>query len=194
MTAKLNTFPLQKNRTIIIFLIKFFITYFVLSGVYSIYLKQTQEKVNFFSCSPITKTVANHVQQTAKILGYDAYVEQNSNELSMKLMLNGKYVSRIIEGCSSISIIILFLSFIIAFSGSLKATILFGLFGSVLIYIVNVLRIIALGVLYYKFPKYQEILHDLLFPAVIYGLTFVLWITWVKFYSNINKNESKKNI
>lgn len=194
MTAKLNTFHLQKNRTIIIFLIKFFVTYFVLSGIYSIYLKQTQEKVNFFSCSPITKTVANHVQQTAKMLGYDAYVEQNSNELSMKLMLNGKYVSRIIEGCSSISIIILFLSFIIAFSGSLKATILFGLFGSVLIYIVNVLRIIALGVLYYKFPKYQDILHDLLFPAVIYGLTFVLWITWVKFYSNINKNESAKKI
>ena len=194
MTTKLNTFHLQKNRTIIIFLVKFFAAYFILSGVYSIYLKQTQEKVNFFSCSPITKTVANHVQQTANILGYDAYVEQNSNELSMKLILNDKYVSRIIEGCSSISIIILFLSFIIAFSGGLKATILFGLFGSVLIYIVNVLRIIALGVLYYKFPKYQDILHDLLFPAVIYGLTFVLWITWVKFYSNINKNESAKTV
>lgn len=194
MTAKLNTFHLQKNRTIIIFLAKFFATYFILSGIYSIYLKQTQEKVVFFSCSPITKTVANHVQQTAKIMGYDAFVEQNSDELSMKLMLNGKYVSRIIEGCSSVSVIILFLSFIIAFSGSLKATILFGLFGSVLVYIVNILRIIALGVLYYRFPKYQDILHDLLFPAVIYGLTFVLWITWVKFYSNINKYEPTKTI
>jgi len=178
---------LNKNRTIIVFLIKFFATYFILSGIYSIYLKQTQQKGNLFSCSPITKTVANHVQITARMLGYDAYVEQHTKELSIKFILNGKYVSRIIEGCNSLSVIILFLSFIIAFSGSIKATILFGLFGSILIYIVNLLRIIALSILYYRYPKYQEYLHDLLFPAIIYGLTFVLWITWVKFYSNINK-------
>lgn len=127
-------------------------------------------------------------------MGYDAYVEQNTDELSMKFMLNGRYVSRIIEGCSSVSVIILFLAFIIAFSGSLKATILFGIFGSVLIYIVNLIRIVALSVLYYRFPEYQVILHDLLFPLVIYGLTFVLWVTWVKFYSNINKNEAEETI
>ena len=178
---------MNKNRTIIVFLIKFFATYFILAGMYSIYLKQTQQKGDLFSCSPLTKTVANHVQITSQMLGYDAYVEQHTQELSMKFILNGKYVSRIIEGCNSFSIIVLFLSFIIAFSGSVKATILFGLFGSILIYFVNLLRIIALSILYYKFPKQQEYLHDLLFPAIIYGLTFILWITWVKFYSNISK-------
>ncbi len=178
---------MQKNRSIIFFLVKFFATYFILFGIYSFYLNKTQQKTDVFSCSPITKTVANHVQMVSKIMGYDAYVEQNTNELSMKFMLNGHYVSRIIEGCSSISIIILFLAFIIAFSGGIKATILFGLFGSALIYIVNVLRIIALSVMYYRYPEYEMVLHDLLFPAVIYGLTFVLWIIWVKFYSNINK-------
>lgn len=194
MIAKLNTFSLQKNRTIIIFLVKFFATYFILFGIYSFYLHKTQEKTEVFSCSPLTKTVARHVQKTAEIMGYDAYVEQNTDELSMKFMLNGRYVSRIIEGCSSVSVIILFLAFIIAFSGSLKATILFGIFGSVLIYIVNLIRIVALSVLYYRFPEYQVILHDLLFPLVIYGLTFVLWVTWVKFYSNINKNEAEETI
>jgi len=138
----------------------------------------------------MTKTVANHVQVVSEMLGYNAFVEQNEDELSMKLILNGNYVSRIIEGCNSLSIIILFVSFLIAFSGSIKATILFGLFGSTLIYFVNVLRIIALSQLYYKFPKYQEYLHDLLFPAIIYGLVFILWITWVKFYSNINKQDN----
>ena len=178
---------MNKNSTIVVFLIKFFATYFILAGIYSVYLKQTQQKGDLFSCSPLTKTVANHVQITSKMLGYDAYVEQHTQELSMKFILNGKYVSRIIEGCNSFSIIVLFLSFIIAFSGSVKATILFGLFGSILIYFVNLLRIIALSILYYKFPKQQEYLHDLLFPAIIYGLTFILWITWVKFYSNISK-------
>ena len=181
---------MQKNKTIIIFLIKFFSTYFILFGIYSYYLNKTQLKSEIFSCSPVTKVVANHVQNMAQIIGYDAQIEQNNNELSMKFMLNGEYVSRIIEGCNSISIIILFLSFIIAFSGSIKATIFFGIFGSFTIYLVNLIRIIALSVLYYKFPVYQEVLHSLVFPAIIYGLTFVLWITWVKYFSNISKNGS----
>ena len=168
-----------------VFLVKFFATYFLLFGAYSFYLHKTQQKTDVFVCSPLTGTVAQHVYKTSKMLGYDASIEQHSEELSIKFMLNGNYVSRIIEGCNSVSIIILFLAFIIAFSGSLLNTVLFGLFGSILIYIVNVLRIIALSILYHKFPEYQTILHDLLFPSVIYGLTFVLWVTWVKFFLNL---------
>ena len=177
---------MKKNKAIIVFLVKFFATYFILFGAYSLYLNKTQQKTDIFVCSPITGTVANHVQGVSRMLGYDAIIEQHTEELSIKYILNGVYISRIVEGCSSISIIILFLSFIIAFSGSIFNTLWFGLFGSLLIYVVNILRIIAISVLYQKFPEYQKILHDLLFPAIIYGLTFVLWITWVKFFSNLN--------
>jgi len=180
---------LGKNKVIIVFLVKFFATYFILFGAYSLYLNKTQQKSDIFVCSPVTRTVANHVYKTAKMLGYDAEIEQHTKELSIKFMLNGNYVARIIEGCSSISILILFLSFIIAFSGSFVNTVLFGIFGSTLIYIANVLRIIALSDLYHKFPEYQTILHDLLFPAIIYGLTFILWVTWVKFFSNLNRRK-----
>jgi exosortase/archaeosortase family protein len=58
----------------------------------------------------------------------------------------------------------------------------------VLIYLVNIIRIIAFNVLYYKFPEYLDILHNLFFPAVIYGFTFILWVTWVKNFSNLSKN------
>lgn len=178
---------MRKNKAIIVFLVKFFATYFILFGAYSFYLNKTQQKTDVFVCSPITGTVANHVYKVSKMLGYDAEIEQHSEELSIKFILNGDYVSRIVEGCTSVSVIILFLAFIIAFSGSLGNTLWFGLFGSILIYIVNILRIIALSVLYHRFPEYQKILHDLLFPGIIYGLTFVLWITWVKYYSNLNR-------
>ena len=185
---------MKKNKTLILFLVKFFATYFILFGIYSFYLHETQQKSDVFSCSPLTKEVAHHVEVVADMMGYEATVEQHSGELSMKFILNGDYVSRIIEGCNSLSIIILFLAFIIAFSGPVKATILFGIFGSVLIYIVNILRIIALSIMYHRFEEYQKVLHDLLFPAVIYGLVFILWITWVTFYSNIRKDEYKKTV
>lgn len=181
---------MQKNKAIIVFLVKFFATYFILFGAYSFYLNKTQQRTGAFVCSPVTTSIAYHVRNTARMLGYEAEIEQHTEELSIKFMLNGNYVSRIIEGCNSVSIIILFLSFIIAFSGSFVNTLLFGLFGSVLIYVVNILRIIALSILYYKYPEYQTILHDLLFPSIIYGLTFVLWVTWVKFFSNLNKNKN----
>ena len=181
---------LQKNKAIVVFLAKFFATYFILFGIYSFYLSKTQKKGDVFSCAPITQTVANHVDKIATMLGYNSFIQQSPNELSIQFMLDDYYTSRIIEGCNSISVIILFLSFIIAFAGSLKRTLLFGLFGAALIYVVNVLRIIALTILYHKFPEYQHILHDLVFPAVIYGLTFMLWVTWVKFFSNLNRNEA----
>lgn len=176
---------MRKNKTIIVFLVKFFTTYFILFGAYSLYLNKTQQKTDIFVCSPITGVVADHVDKMSEMLGYDSHIEQNTHELSIKYILDGNYVARIVEGCSSISIIILFLSFIIAFSGNIKSTILYGLFGSILIYVVNILRIIAMSVLLLKFPQYEKILHDLFFPAVIYGLTFILWITWVKYFSNL---------
>ena len=121
----------------------------------------------------------------------DPQTAENYLQLGKLYFLNGDYVSRIIEGCSSVSIIILFLSFIIAFSGSLKSTVLFGLFGSLLIYVVNILRIIAISILFIKFPEYQTILHDLVFPSIIYGLTFMLWVTWVKYFSKLNKDATR---
>ena len=175
---------MKNNKPVIIFLLKFFAAYFLLFGIYSTYLHKTQQRTPLFSCAPVTKTVANHTKMVAKWLGYNIDTEQHERELSIKLIVGGNYTARVIEGCNSVSIVILFLAFIIAFSGSLKATFIFGLVGSLLIYSVNILRIIALSLLLYRYPQFQEPLHTLVFPAVIYGLVFVLWIVWVRHFSH----------
>jgi exosortase family protein XrtF len=59
------------------------------------------------------------------LFNYETRVLQHEDEMSMKVILNGRYVARVIEGCNSVSIIILFLAFIVAFKGSLKKTLLF---------------------------------------------------------------------
>ncbi|RPD99694.1 exosortase family protein XrtF [Aureibaculum marinum] len=178
---------MKKRKTIIRFLIKFFVTYFLLVGIYSVYLKQTQQKGDVFSCAPITKTVAEHSKWFGELLGYDVALEQHDSELSIKLIVDNIYVARVVEGCNAISVIILFLTFIIAFSGSIKATIIYGIIGTTFIYIVNVARVFILSILMYKYPEYQSILHDLLFPAIIYGAVFLLWIIWVRRFSYLKK-------
>ena len=189
--AKITHFSLKKRKTIIRFLIKFFVTYFLLVGIYSIYLKQTQQKGDVFSCSPITKTVAKHAQQFGEFFGYPVHVEQHESELSMKFFVGDAYIARVVEGCNAISVIILFLTFIIAFSGSIKATIIYAIVGTFFLYIVNVARVFILSMLMYKFPEYQDILHNLLFPAIIYGAVFLLWIIWVKRFSYLKKPKNE---
>ena len=103
---------MKSNKLIVIFLLKFFGAYALLSFLYSVYLNDTQNSVEFFSCSPITETVANQTVAFLNTLGYEAAVKQHPNELSMNLSLNNVIISRVIEGCNAISIIILFISFI----------------------------------------------------------------------------------
>ncbi len=178
---------MKKQRNIVLFIVKFFATYFILFAIYSLYLQRTQSKEVLFSCSPITTLVAEQTEAVLTVFGYDAVHMQHEEEMSVKLLLNGNYTARVIEGCNSISVIILFLSFIVAFSGSLKATILFGIFGGVFIYIINVLRIAFLAVMLYQYPAEQELLHNIIFPAIIYGTIFLLWVLWVHKFSNYKK-------
>jgi exosortase family protein XrtF len=134
--------------------------------------------------------VARQSADLIDVIGYHAQVLPHPDEPSMKLIINGKYLARVIEGCNSVSVIILFVSFIIAFSGNAKTTFLYILSGSVLIYVVNLLRIVVLSIGMYHYPWRREILHTVIFPGIIYGMVFLLWIIWVNRFSNmIKKNE-----
>jgi len=174
---------MKRQRNIVLFLVKFFATYFMLFVFYSLYLQQTQKKGEVFVCSPVTTVVAEQTEGVLTFFGFDAAHMQHEDEMSVKLILNGQYTARVIEGCNSFSIIILFLSFIIAFSGTFKATLIYGILGSVFIYGINILRIAFLTVMLYKYPHQQEFLHNLVFPAIIYGTTFLLWVIWVRKFS-----------
>ena len=138
----------------------------------------------------MTNLVAKQIQDILNVLGYKTEVLPHPDEPSMILILNGNYIGRVIEGCNSISVIILFLSFIVAFSGQLKTTVFYILTGSVLIYVVNLLRIVVLCLGLYHYPEKSEVLHQVIFPLIIYGMVFLLWIFWVNRFSKLKqKNE-----
>ena len=178
---------MKGQRNTVLFLIRFFVTYFILFGTYSFYLNKTQQKEGVFSCSPITKAVANQTKTLLSVFDYNVEILQHTEEMSMKVILNNTYVSRVIEGCNSISIIILFIAFIVAFRGGIKETIIFGAIGSIIIYGVNIIRISFLTAMIYEYQHYQDVLHNIVFPLIIYGTTFLLWIVWVHKFSNYKK-------
>lgn len=173
-------------KPFLLFLVKFFLTYIVLAFIYQMFL-------NVFESSQtdsITKLVAQNTEQVLKLFHADVELEENKTDGYIKLIYNQKYVARLIEGCNAISVIILFISFVISFSGKLKPTVLFIIGGSLGIYFLNVIRIALLCVLIYFFPAQESILHGVFFPLFIYGVVFILWVIWVNKFSLYAKNST----
>ena len=83
---------MKGQRNTVLFLIRFFVTYFILFGIYSFYLNKTQQKEGVFSCSPITKTVANQTKTLLSVFDYNVETLQHTEEMSMKVILNNTYV------------------------------------------------------------------------------------------------------
>ena len=185
-------FGLKKRKSVLLFLVKFFCSYFLLFGIYSYYLFSTQKKESVFECAPITTKVGEQTIDVLTFFGYNARMEQHTDELSVKLLVDEVYLARVIEGCNAISIIILFVSFIIAFPGPIKRTLLYAVIGSVVIYFVNLLRIAFLTVALAKLPSQKELLHNLVFPSLIYGLVFLLWVIYVNYFSNYKEVRNEK--
>ena len=80
----------------------------------------------------------------------------------------------------------LFISFLIAFAGKPKTTFFYALSGSVLIYTINIVRIAVLSIGLYHYPWRRDILHTVIFPLLIYGMVFILWMVWVRRFSYIS--------
>jgi len=136
-----------------------------------------------------TYVVGRQSSHVLNVLGYVTQILPHPDEPSLKVIISGDYVARIIEGCNGVSVLILFSSFIVAFSGKVKTTLLYVFSGCIIIYIANVIRIVILSIGIYSYPKQAGFLHTVVFPAIIYGVVFLLWVFWVnRFSKRINKD------
>ncbi|OEJ99236.1 exosortase family protein XrtF [Flavivirga aquatica] len=177
-----------KYKSVIKFILTFLLVYIILSILYKLYL-QYSNGVKFYP-DYVTHMVSKQVEALLNIIGYRAEVLPHPDEPSIKVIVNNRYLVRVIEGCNAFSVIILFISFILAFSGKARATLIYLILGSILIYIGNVLRIVVLTMGMYHYPKYESILHNVVFPIVIYGMVFFLWFFWVNRFSKLNKKNA----
>ena len=137
----------------------------------------------------ITENVAFLTEKFSNLIGVKLLVVKNY--MDFNIIYNNKITATIIEGCNAISVIILFISFVIAFSGKLKQTVLFVLGGGLFIYVLNILRIVVLSVLMYHYPAQEHILHGVIFPLIIYGAVFILWVIWVNKFSKYATKTTK---
>jgi len=169
---------IRKYKSVLFFILTFLGVYLVLSFCYAMYLKYAQSEIYYPDY--ITHRVAQQSESLVNILGYRGEIEPHPDEASMKLYVNDLFVARVVEGCNAVSVLILFAAFVLAFYKGLRPTLLFVFGGGVLIYAVNIIRIALLSIGLYAYPDYKELLHDVVFPGIIYGLVVVLWLFWIR--------------
>jgi exosortase family protein XrtF len=168
---------LDQHKPFFIFLLNFVLFYLIFTCIYKFYLNQFN--VENKEIDGITEFVAQQTKNTLVFFGQECEIRKHEFEASFKVLYFNKYLARIVEGCNAISVIILFASFVFAFSAKIKNTFLFIVFGSTLVFVLNIFRIALLTIGLYNYPEYEEFLHNIVFPVVIYGVVFALWIIWV---------------
>lgn len=172
----------KKYKSAFYFIFRFFVAYILLTLLYNQFL-------NFFVNVPdaVTEIVAEQSRFFVSLFEYRVVTQIVENEDFVRFLINDKYIARIVEGCNAISVFILFTSFIIAYRGSIKNTILFILGGGIIIYLLNIFRVGVFTIGLYELPEYKDFMHQVLFPVVIYGIVFLLWILWVNKYAKKNE-------
>ena len=159
-------------------LLRFIVIYIAFVLLYQLYLNNYENEV----VDPFTRSVAGQVAFLQDFSGFPTVLVDSMKLHSVLFQINGKFTTRMVEGCNVVSVVILFAAFIIAFYKGIK-TFLYVIIGSVILYILNVLRITLLNVIYIKYPQYEKIGHDYLFPAIIYGGVIILWLIWIQHFA-----------
>jgi len=100
---------------------------------------------------------------------------------------NRIYLSRdsfvyIYNGCSGLKEMAMFLFIMVLFPGPWKSKLWFIPLSLVIIFIVVILRVVALILLFNYHPAQYGLFHDFLLNYLFFGIFFILWLFWVKFY------------
>lgn len=159
-------------------LLRFVVIYIVFVLLYQLYLNNYENDV----VDPFTRWVAKQVAFVQDLFGFPTNLVDNLKLHTVLFQTNGKFTTRMVEGCNVISVAILFAAFIFAFYKGSK-TFLYIFAGLIFLHILNVSRIVLLNIIFLKYPQYEKIGHDYLFPAIIYGGVVVLWLIWIQSFA-----------
>ncbi|MFP7656826.1 exosortase family protein XrtF [Chryseobacterium proteolyticum] len=174
---------LKDFKPVLSILLRFIIIYVVLLLGYQFYLNSYKET----GLDPFSRMIAEQVSYIQNILKYPTQLYNDVEKEQVWFYVKNVYVTRMVEGCNAISVMILFVSFVFAFYKGAK-TFIFVLIGLVILYVINVLRIVGINLLVSDYKQYEKMAHDFLFPAVIYGTVVILWLVWIKFFALKNEN------
>lgn len=166
---------MKEQKAILFFLLKFIGLYLVLNTVYGFWISSYDPLPD-----PFTVTVTHQSIALISLTEDNITVGERANTPSVPILQEGRSIVSVYEGCNSVNVMIVFVSFIVAYTSTLKKTLLFGLVGIVLIYVFNLFRVGILFFIAKYYPQNLYFFHKYLFTGLLYVMVFILWYFWVK--------------
>lgn len=167
----------MQNKKAIQFILLFTISYILLNGIY-------QWVLWLYAPKPDIITLYT------SIIFCKIFTKFNFSILLFKpavlISFMEKGLVNIAEGCNGIAVFNTLLSFIIAFKSNLSKYLKFIPISFAILFIVNLVRLYLLVEIKLSNPQFFDLFHTYIFPIILYFITFLLMIVWVRFF---NKKE-----
>lgn len=135
---------------------------------------------------PATALVTRHTAAVLNVLGEETTIAQKLASPSISVLKGLRTVISVYEGCNGINVMIVFVAFIAAFGGKAKSMAWFIPAGLVLIYVLNLVRVMALYYVAEHWEQYFYYVHKYAFTAFIYVFVFALWWVWIEKVSGLS--------
>jgi exosortase family protein XrtF len=176
---------MKENKQLYWFIAKVAILYFVWVGASSYWENNQDQDPNMWLTHNVGQVSVGILQAFGLPFStnhYDNISPENALAASI-IYHNNQPLLRIADPCNGLSLMALFLGFIIAFPGPWKKRLLFMLGGVVFIYLVNLLRVEMLIFTYLYYPDTFDFHHTYTYTIIVYLGVFYLWMLWAQKYS-----------
>jgi exosortase family protein XrtF len=166
---------IKEYKHALLFLLKYIALYIGLNTLYAWYVESFRPEAD-----PITVLVTTHSTAILRLVDNDISYQIVLGAANVPIQKLGKTIIEVFEGCNSINVLIVFVSFILAFSGPMRLFVRYFFICGLVIYIVNLLRVVGLYCVAYYVPDSLYFFHKFFFTGIIYGLVFAMWYFWIR--------------
>lgn len=132
--------------------------------------------------------VLNSTRIALSALGYDTSLDlskASTYDFKNAVFIDGQPVVLVADGCNGLELMALFIGFLLSFPGPVKYKAIIIPFGSIMVFIINVLREVILALNYKYFQETFEFNHKYTYAFVVYFTIFLIWRYWLNHYSSI---------
>lgn len=156
------------------FVIIFLSAYLACNIIYGLYIEYTYPSPDLF-----TWLTAAQSFKFLQWVGQPASILINAKGPTVFLNHLATPILDVYEGCNGVNVIIVFLSFIVAFAGSPKRKLVFIAAGIALLNLANVIRIVLLYFVATRYQTYFYFIHKYIFTISLYCIVVALWFVWI---------------
>ena len=172
-------------KPVFLFIFRFLLVYLLLGVIYDFYIRSYGPLVD-----PFTHSVGI---QSAKILswmGFNTWAFGSLVDPFVYLMKDNRRVVDVYEGCNGLNVMIVFISFIVAWKRFPIRLTWYPVAGLLLIHCCNLVRVCGLFGIALNYPQQFYFMHKYLFTGSLFLIVFLLWIGWILL---LRKNDQSKD-